>query len=81
MQLKERYFEKEKFDSEFDSYTFDDTSFAYSIKQLQTVFYLLLTGYVLALAFFMIEILWHGYRKKKYTPLTGRHKQAGEKPV
>jgi hypothetical protein len=59
MQLKKRYYEKEKIHSEFDSYTFDDITFGYSIKKLQTVFYLLLMGCVLALGFFMIEVLWH----------------------
>jgi hypothetical protein len=64
MQLKKRYYEKEKIDSKFDFYNLDDISFYYSIKQLQTVFYHVLMGYVLALAFFMIEALWHRYRSK-----------------
>jgi hypothetical protein len=47
-QLKKRFFEKQKTDSEFDSHALDDTSFAYSIKQMQTAFYLLLMGNALA---------------------------------
>jgi hypothetical protein len=64
MQLKERYYEKEKTDPKFDSSTFVDTYYAYSIRQLETVFYLLLMGYLLALTSFMIEAMWHCYRSK-----------------
>jgi hypothetical protein len=63
MQLNKLFFEKQKTDSEFDSHALDDTSFAYSIKQMQTAIYLLLLRYALAL-FFMIEVLWHLYKSK-----------------
>jgi hypothetical protein len=49
MKLKKLFFEKQKTDSGFDSYALDDTSFAYSIRQMQTAFYLLLLRYALAL--------------------------------
>jgi hypothetical protein len=65
MQLKKRYYEKEKIDSEFGCSMFDETSFAYSFKHLQTVFYLLLMRYVLARACFVIEVLWHLYTSKR----------------
>jgi hypothetical protein len=63
-QIKKRYYDKLKIQSKFDTYTFDDTYFAISVKDLQTAFYLLLKGYALALFCFVIEIMWHRYRSK-----------------
>jgi hypothetical protein len=56
-QIKKEYSEKEKIEAKFQSYTLDDTYSAINIKQLQTAYYLLLMGYVLALAGFVIEIM------------------------
>ena len=51
-------------ESKYDSPTFDNSYFDISISHLQTAFYLLMLGYVLALVCFMTEIMWHRYRSK-----------------
>ena len=43
---------------------FDDTYTVFGIRHLQTAFYLLMVGHVLAFASFMIEIMWHRYMSK-----------------
>jgi hypothetical protein len=55
---------KAKVKSKFPSPTFDDTYYAISVSHLQTVFYLLLLGYILAFACVVTEILWHFCRSK-----------------
>jgi hypothetical protein len=55
---------KAKVKSKFHSPTFDDTYCAISVSHLQTVFYLLLLGYLLAFACVVTEMLWHIYRSK-----------------
>jgi len=52
----------------FVSPTFADTYCAISIRHLQTAFYLLMLGYVLAVACFVTEIVWHRYRSKGRGP-------------
>jgi predicted outer membrane lipoprotein len=64
MQIKKRYSDKEKIESELDLYSFEDRYFAFSIRHLQTAFYLWILGYVLALACFMIEVKWYRYTSK-----------------
>jgi hypothetical protein len=66
--IQKQYFYKQKLDSQFNSPTFADTYTAISISHLQTVFYLLLFGYVLAVAFFVAEIMWHRCRSKRSEP-------------
>jgi len=56
-QIQKRVFDKHK--TKYNSPTFADTYSAISISHLQTVFYLLLLGYVLAFASFVAEIMWH----------------------
>jgi hypothetical protein len=84
-QIKKRYSEKEKMESNIHAYTFDDTYSAINIKQLQTAFYLLLMGYALALAGFVIEIMWHCCKSKrretKRISLSRADKQTAHKPV
>jgi len=54
--------DKEKLESKLDVPTFDDTYYAISVIHLQTLFYLLMLGHVLAVACFVTEIMWHRYR-------------------
>jgi hypothetical protein len=68
MHIEKRGLDKYKLESKFDSLTFDDTYYAISISHLQTVFYLLILGDVLALACFATEIMWHRYRSKGCGP-------------
>jgi hypothetical protein len=60
--IKKRIFYKENIVPMFDSTPFDDSYSAFGVQQLQTVFYLLMLGYLVALACFLIEIMWHRYR-------------------
>ena len=62
--IKEKVNDKEKLESKLDVPTFTDTYYAISISYLQTSFCLLILGYVLAVACFVTEIMWHRYRSK-----------------
>ena len=62
-QIQQRVFDKHK--TNYISPTFADTYSAISISHLQTVFCLLLLGYVLAFASFVAEIMWHRCRSKR----------------
>jgi hypothetical protein len=66
--IQKRYFDEQKIQSRLNSLTFADTYTAVSISHLQTVFSLLLFGYVLAVVFFVMEIMWHRYRSKGREP-------------
>jgi hypothetical protein len=66
--MQKPYFYKIKMDSKFNSPTYTDTYTAISISHLQTVFYLLLLGYVLALASLVTEIMWHHSGSKRHKP-------------
>jgi hypothetical protein len=63
-QISNRGLYKAKVKSKFHSPTFDDTYCAISVSHLQTVFYLLLLGCLLAFACVVTEMLWHFYRSK-----------------
>ena len=65
MHVKKMGFEKSTIEPENSSSTFDDTYCVFGFRQLQTAFYLLLLGYVLALACCVTEIMWHRSRLKK----------------
>jgi hypothetical protein len=58
-QIQKRAFDIQKLESKINSTTFTDMCTAISISHLQTVFYLLLFGYVLAFISFVVEIMWH----------------------
>jgi hypothetical protein len=64
MQIKKKSFVKENIKEKFDFNMFDDTYSAMNIRQLQTAFYLLMLGYVLAVVCFVTEIMWHRYSSK-----------------
>jgi hypothetical protein len=64
MHIKEMFFHKLKISSKLDIPTFADTYYVISIGQLQTAFYLLILGYVLAVVCFVSELMWHRYRSK-----------------
>jgi hypothetical protein len=64
MRLKKKTFEKLKMESKLDVPTFDNTSSPMSVIHLQTVFYFLMLGYVVAVVCFTTEIIWHRYRSK-----------------
>jgi hypothetical protein len=60
--IKKRDFHKEKLLSMSDAFTFEDTYTVFGITHVQTAFYLLMIGYVLAFFCFVTEIMWHRYR-------------------
>jgi hypothetical protein len=62
--IKKRDFPKEKIVSIWDAFVPYDTYSVFGIIHLQTAFYLLMIGYVLALACFVTEIMWHRYMSK-----------------
>jgi hypothetical protein len=64
MHIKKRGFEKLEIQSEFNFLTSDEKYFVFGVSHLQTAFYLLMLGYVLAVACFVTEIMWHRYRSK-----------------
>jgi hypothetical protein len=49
---------------EFNIPISDDKYFVFSANHLQTAFYLLILGYVLAGACFVTENMWHHYSSK-----------------
>jgi hypothetical protein len=77
MHISERVFEKLKRESKFDIPTLADKYFVITIGHLQTAFYLLMLGYVLAVVCFVSENLWHRYRSKGRGPAgtSMRHKE------
>jgi hypothetical protein len=64
MHIKKIFFDKLKIESKLNLPTFGDTYYAINIRLLQTAFYLLMLGYVLAVVCFVTEILWHRYWSK-----------------
>jgi hypothetical protein len=68
MHIIEMFFEKLKIESKLHVATFADTYYAINIRHLQTAFYLLMLGCVLAVASFFIEIMWHRYWSKGRGP-------------
>jgi hypothetical protein len=64
MHIKKRAFEKAKIQTEFNFPSSDDKYSVFGVSQLQTAFYLLMLGYVLAVVCFVTEIMWHRYRSK-----------------
>jgi hypothetical protein len=67
MEIKKRGLDNKGTGSKFVS-TYDDTYTTISISHLQTVFYILMLGYVLALVCFVTEVMWHCYRSKGRGP-------------
>jgi hypothetical protein len=68
MQIKKMGFVKENVQTKFDLHMSEDTNSALNIRQLQTAFYLLMLGYVLAGVCFVTEIMWHCYRSRVCEP-------------
>jgi hypothetical protein len=66
--IKKRDFHKEKFISMSGALAFDDTHTVFGVRHLQTAFYLLVIGYLLAFVCFVTEIMWHRYRSKVCEP-------------
>jgi hypothetical protein len=66
--IKKRDFNKENIVSNWDVFPSSDKYMVFCISHLQTAFYLLVLGYVLALACFVTEIMWHRYRSKGCGP-------------
>jgi len=64
MHIRKRDFEKTKIQTEFNFPTSNDKYSVFGVRHLQTAFHLLMLGYVLAVACFVTEILWHCYRSK-----------------
>ena len=64
MHIMKRRFDKLKRKATLDIPNFDDTYFDINIRHVQTAFYFLILGYVLAAACFVTEIMWHRYRSK-----------------
>jgi hypothetical protein len=65
MHKKKRGFAKTKIETEFKSSTVDDTQSVLGVRQVQTAFYFLMLGCVLALACFVTLILCCHFRSKK----------------
>jgi hypothetical protein len=65
MHIRKRSFDKLNIESNLDVPTSYDTYYALSITHLQTAFYLLMLGYVLAVACFVTEIMLHCYWSKE----------------
>jgi hypothetical protein len=63
--IKKRGFHRTKLELKVDFPIYVDTFYAISIRHLQAAFYLVMLGYVLALACFVIEITWHRYVSKE----------------
>ena len=55
---------KTKLKSKYVSPTSGDTYYAINVRHLHAAFYLLMLGYVLAVACFVCEIIWHRYWSK-----------------
>ena len=68
MRITKRGFEKAEIQTEFNSATSDDNNFVFGVSHLQTAFYLLMLGYVLAVACFVTEIMCQPYRSKRREP-------------
>jgi len=68
MHIKKSSFEKEKFQTEYNFPNSDDNYFVFGVSHLQTAFYLLLLGYAMAVACFVSEIMWRGYRSEWCVP-------------
>jgi hypothetical protein len=67
-QIKKRDFVNDNVQTKFDFNMFDDTYSAMNIRHLQTAFYFLMVGYVLAVVFFVTEIMWHRYISRVCEP-------------
>ena len=63
-QIKKRDFPKEKKLSTLDAFALYETYIVFGVRHLQTAFYLLMLGYVLAFVCFVSEVMWHRYRSK-----------------
>jgi hypothetical protein len=63
-QIKKKLFSKENILSMPDVFAFNNTYAAFDVSQLQTAFCLLMLGYLLALACFVTEIMWHRRKTK-----------------
>jgi len=64
--ITKRFIVKKKLESKSDYPPSDDTYYAIGISHLQTAFYLLLLGYILAVVCFVTEIMWHCHRSKGF---------------
>jgi hypothetical protein len=62
MQIKKRGFVKVNVKTKFDFNMLDNTYSAMNVRHLQTAFYFLMLGYVVAVVCFVTEIMWHRYR-------------------
>jgi hypothetical protein len=58
MHIKKREFQKVVKEREINFITSDDNYFVFGVSHLQTAFFLLMLGYVLAVACFVTEIMW-----------------------
>jgi hypothetical protein len=68
MHLMKKSFDKLKMKSKLNVPTFDNTYSTMSVIHLQTPFYFLVLGYVLAVVCFVTEIMWHRYSSKGREP-------------
>jgi hypothetical protein len=68
MHIRERLFNRAKIISKLDIPTPADTYYVINIRHLQSPFYLLMLGHVLAVVCFVTEIMWHRYRSKGHGP-------------
>jgi hypothetical protein len=64
LHIKKGVIDREKSESKFDYPALEYSYSAINISQLQTAFYILMLGYIVALVCFVIEIVWHCYMSK-----------------
>jgi hypothetical protein len=64
MHVKKRGLGKQRIESKVNFSRISDTYYNISLRHLQAAFYLMMLGHALALACFVIEIIWHNFRLK-----------------
>jgi len=62
--MNKKYLLKEEILLMSNAFAFDDTYIVFGVRNLQTAFYLLLVGYLLAFASFVTEIVWQQHKSK-----------------
>jgi len=62
--MNKKYLLKEGILTMTNAFAFDDTYIVFGVRHLQTAFYLLILGHLLAFACFVTEIVWQHYKSK-----------------
>jgi hypothetical protein len=62
--MNKKYLLREGILTMSNAFASDDTYIVFGVRHLQTVFYLLILGHLLAFACFVTEIVWQQYKSK-----------------